>query len=297
MKFTAATFAVLATIASVNADPLLGDLSQLGNAIKNKGQAIATCAKASTQLSCHASYDIPASSSANCCFNGALVEGGKQSGLILSTQFWTTNAPEAVNDGPQDSTTIHGLWPDYCDGSYPQFCSNVSGIPEYTGSEIEAVMQKYDPALFAYYQKYFKDLNGDSTSFLEHEYNKHGTCYTTMRPGCQPKLPWISQADYAVLNYFRQIAHKFAERPTYNFLQAANILPTTDKNYTLSEIQQTLRDAHGATPFVGCNRKGELNEFWYFWNTYGSVNFGLYEPVESTTKSTCPPSLRYLPKP
>ena len=298
MKFTAATLAVLAALAgSVSADPLLGDLSQLGNTLKNKGQEIAACAKASTQLSCHAKYDIPASSPANCCFNGALVEGGKQSGLILSTQFWTTNAADPVNNGPKDSTTIHGLWPDYCDGTYPQFCSNVSGIPEYTGEQIEAVMQKYDPALYAYYQKFFKDLNGDSASFMEHEYNKHGTCYTTMRPTCQPNLPWISQPDYAVLNYFRQIAHKFQERPTYNFLESAGIVPTTAKNYTLAEVQQTLKSFHGATPFVGCNKKGELNELWYYWVVAGSVNFGRFEPVESTTKSTCPPSLRYLPKP
>lgn len=297
MKFTVASLALLAAAGSVAADSILGELGQLGNTLKNKGQEIAACAKASTQLSCHAKYDIPASSPANCCFNGALVEGGKQSGLILSTQFWTTNAQDTVNNGPKDSTTIHGLWPDYCDGTYPQFCTKDSGIPEYTGEQIDAVLQKYDPALFAYYQKYFKDLNGDAADFREHEYNKHGTCYTTMRPSCQPTLPWISQPDYAVLNYFRQIAHKFQERPTYNYLKDAGIVPTTSKNYTLTEIQSALKQRHGATPFVGCNKKGELNEFWFYWVVRGQVNFGLYEPVESTTKSSCPASLKYLPKP
>ncbi|CDS01788.1 related to Ribonuclease Trv [Sporisorium scitamineum] len=298
MKFTAATLLLAAASTAAAVDKrLLGELSQLGQTFANKGQEMAACAKASTQLSCHASYNIPANSSANCCFNGALVEGGKQSGLILSTHFWTTNAPDPANNGPEHSTTIHGLWPDYCDGSYPQFCSSFSGIPEYTGEQIEAVMQKYDPSLFAYYQKYFKDINGNSTSFLEHEYNKHGTCYTTLRPSCQPQLPWISQSDFTVLNYFRQIAHKFAERPTYDILQASGIVPSSTHNYTLAQVQQSLRDFHGATPFVGCNKKGEFNEVWWFWNVRGQVNFGLYEPVESTTKSTCPTSLRYLPKP
>lgn len=267
MKFTATTLAVLAAAGSVSAQNGLGALSQLGNTLKTKGQDIATCAAASAQLSCHATYNIPADSPANCCFNGALTEGGKQSGLILSTQFWTTNAPESANNGPQDSTTIHGLWPDYCDGSYPSFCSSVSGIPTYTGAQIVTVMQKYDPALYAYYQTYFKDLDGDFDGFLAHEYNKHGTCYTTMRTSCQPQLPWISQADYAVLNFFRQIAHKFQERPTYDFLASAGIVPSSTQNYTLAEVQQTLKKFHGATPFVGCNKNGEMNEFWYFWES------------------------------
>lgn len=185
----------------------------------------------------------------------------------------------------------------YCDGSYPSFCSSVSGIPEYTGAQIVDVMAKYDPALKAYYDKYFKDLNGDAPSFLEHEYNKHGTCYTTMRPTCQPKLPWISQADFAVLNYFRQIAHKFAELPTYDILKAAGIVPDANKTYQLADVQAALKQAHGATPFVGCNKKGEMNEFWFFNLVRGSVNFGHYEATESTTKSTCPATLKYLPKP
>ncbi|EST05311.1 Ribonuclease T2-like protein [Kalmanozyma brasiliensis GHG001] len=297
MKFT--PLIVLATTLSgafAQKNPLasLGPLGKLGA----KASDAATCAIASSQLSCHASYDIPASSSANCCFNGAISEGDKQSGLVLSTSFWTTTAADPANNGPKDSTTIHGLWPDYCDGTYPAFCSNASGIPEYTGAQIEAVMQKYDPALFAYYQTYFKDLNGDSADFLEHEYNKHGTCFTTMRPTCQPALPWISKPDFAVLNYFRQIAHKFAERPTYNILANAGIVPSATQNYTLVQVQDALKKVHGGTPYVGCNKKtGALSEFWFYWNVRGQVNFGLYEPVESTTKSNCPASLRYLPKP
>ncbi|PWZ03790.1 ribonuclease T2 [Testicularia cyperi] len=298
MKFTALTLAVLATAGSAAADKLSNDLSNISNAYKTKGQDIAACAKASSQFSCNSRTPIPYDSAATCCYNGALVEGGKESGLILATQFWTTNAPNKVDNGPADSTTIHGLWPDYCDGTYPQFCTAQTDIPEYTGEQIEAVMQKYDPALFAYYQKYFKDLDGDSTDFLAHEYNKHGTCYTTMRTSCQPSLPWITQADFAVLNYFRQIAHKFQERNTYAILENAGIVPSSDKTYSLVDIQTALKNAHGATPFVGCSRStGEINEFWYFYNVAGSVNFGRYRPVESTTKSTCKDTVKYLPKP
>lgn len=41
-------------------------------------------------------------------------------GLILSTEFWTwySDVPENEGKFPQDSWTIHGLWPDFCNGSY-----------------------------------------------------------------------------------------------------------------------------------------------------------------------------------
>lgn len=35
-------------------------------------------------------------------------------GLVLQTQFWGTG----LGAGPKDSWTIHGLWPDFCDGIY-----------------------------------------------------------------------------------------------------------------------------------------------------------------------------------
>jgi ribonuclease T2 len=45
-------------------------------------------------------------------------------GLVLSTQFWSTYT--GLEDQgqllPEDSWTLHGLWPDFCNGSYTQYC-------------------------------------------------------------------------------------------------------------------------------------------------------------------------------
>ena len=45
-------------------------------------------------------------------------------GLVLSTQYWDTyTGLEAEGQVlPRDTWTLHGLWPDFCNGSYTQYC-------------------------------------------------------------------------------------------------------------------------------------------------------------------------------
>lgn len=45
-------------------------------------------------------------------------------GLLLSTQFWDTytGLESQGQKLPKDSWTLHGMWPDFCNGSFTQYC-------------------------------------------------------------------------------------------------------------------------------------------------------------------------------
>lgn len=95
---------------------------------------------------------------------------------MLLTQFW--DAVPAV--GPTDSWTVHGLWPDKCDGTYDAYCDTAR---EYTNmTQILQAAGKTE--LLSYMNTYWKSNNGDDEGFWEHEWNKHGTCISTMEPEC-----------------------------------------------------------------------------------------------------------------
>lgn len=91
----------------------------------------------------------------------------------------------------------------------------------------------------------------------------------------------------------------YSAAPTYKWLTSSGIYPSNNQTYTLDQLEGALARHHGGkTPFLGCSNNGtRLNEFWYYYNTFGSVIGGTYVPVDSTTKSTCKESgIQWLPK-
>ncbi|KAL4970281.1 T2 family ribonuclease [Aspergillus stella-maris] len=226
-----------------------------------------------TPLSCSTS-----SEEATCCYN-------TPGGAFLLTQFWDYDP----STGPSDSWTIHGLWPDNCDGSYEQYCdssreySNITSIIEESGNT----------ELLSYMQEYWKDYEGDDETFWEHEWNKHGTCINTIEPSCY--------TDYSpqeeVVDYLQKAVDLFKTLDSYQALSAAGITPSTSKTYTLDEIHSALGDIHdGYAPYVSCDGDN-LNEIWYFYYVRGNLITGEFDPAEKLTESNCPDSgINYVPK-
>ncbi|KAJ5312010.1 hypothetical protein PENANT_c022G04682 [Penicillium antarcticum] len=231
-----------------------------------------TCA-ASSGFSCQSSSSTP-----TCCFN-------YPGGAFLQTQFWDTDPVT----GPSDSWTIHGLWPDNCDGTYEANCDSARAY-----TNITEILQAQDRSdLVSYMDEYWVDIDGDNESFWEHEWAKHGTCINTIEPSCY--TGYESQEE--VGDYFEKTVELFKGLDTYQALADAGITPSNSKTYTKKAIQAALAKVHdGAEVYISCS-SGKLNQVWYFFNVQGNIIDGKYEAVDSLTTSGCSSSgIKYVPK-
>lgn len=142
-------------------------------------------------------------------------------------------------------------------------------------------------------QKYWKDYKGDDESFWEHEFGKHGTCMSTLEPSCYSNY----KSGDEVVDYFDKTVEVFKSLPSYEWLSAAGIVPSTTATYTLAAIQAALKSHHGHDVVINCDGK-ELNELWYQYNVQGSVQSGKFIPADPVgSGSTCPSTgIKYLPK-
>ncbi|KAK8091012.1 ribonuclease T2-like protein [Apiospora phragmitis] len=224
---------------------------------------------ADSPLSCQNSTTV----ADTCCFNAP-------GGQILMTQFWDTHPVT----GPEDSWTMHGLWPDNCDGSFESNCDknraykNITQILQGSARTPSRVLE---------------GLPGRRRDLLEHEFGKHGTCISTLEPTCYADY----QPTQEVGDYFTRAVGLFKDLPTHEWLAAAGIVPSTSATYTLEAVQAALSDKHGKPVVVNC-KSGELNELWYQYNVQGSLQDGKFTPADPVGKgSTCPKTgIKYLPK-
>ncbi|KAI9371167.1 ribonuclease T2-like protein [Aspergillus egyptiacus] len=226
------------------------------------------------EVSCQARYY----GQDTCCFN---YPGGQ----MLQTQFW--DADPAV--GPKDSWTIHGLWPDHCNGGFDQFCDSHRRYSNISLILVDAGRRD----LLDEMSTFWKDNKGDDQTLWEHEWNKHGTCVSTLETHCYPD--YYPQQE--VVDYFDKTVELFHDLPTHKTLAKAGIVPSYSQTYTRREIEDTLSEAHGATVTIRC-RSHHLQEVWYFFNVEGPLQTGQFVPSDPDGQtSSCPTSgIVYQPK-
>ncbi|KDQ33897.1 hypothetical protein PLEOSDRAFT_1091676 [Pleurotus ostreatus PC15] len=234
---------------------------------------------------CSASGNLPTS-----CGNTTAVENlccfEHPGGLLLQTQFWDT---EPAN-GPADSWTIHGLWPDRCDGTYDSFCD-----PSRDYKDISQVLNSNDASdTLNFMKEYWLDRDGDHDKFWKHEWSKHGTCMSTIKPTCLSDTE--HGADAAA--YFDTTVKLFKDLPTHKWLADAGILPTDNQTFTYDALAEALKKGKGVSPRIDCKDQTLKEVVWYF-NVKGSAMAGEFIPIDAPEgkKGSCPKdNIKYTPK-
>ncbi|KAI0308184.1 ribonuclease T2 [Multifurca ochricompacta] len=224
-------------------------------------------------------------------------------GLVLQTQFWDTYTG-LENHGqllPRNSWTIHGLWPDNCDGSFDQYCDlsrqydpspfpkvlpNGTPVPPYNGTGVDAFILNFGRLdLLDYMEKYWVSQGSPNKAFWAHEFSKHATCTSTFDVACYgPDY----QPHQDVVDFFDAVVRAFKQFPTYDILASAGIVPSNTTTYQLRDIQNTLKAQTGGIPYLGCGSNGTvLQEIWYFNHVSGTEQFGRFKALDSVTPSSC----------
>ena len=289
-----------------------GDSSSSGNFYPVKDCSAFIDQNPETSWSCH--NKSPVSSANSCCF--------EENGIILLTQFWdynTTLLEIAVNGSTSDiveaelkskldtvyndlsrTFTIHGTWDDFFNGSYPQYCNKSLEVSDEKNNLTHILVDQFkEVELYNIMSKYWIDTiasnvdSSASTALWEHEYNKHGTCMTTLSPSCFTSQNYTRFEN--VVNFYKKTVEIWSQLDTFEFLAAAGIYPTVSRKYKLSQVHEALQKAHGAEVYVGC-LNNSISEIWYFYNLQGSILTGTYKPIDTTTNTKCKDEVWYIPK-
>ncbi|CAD6591898.1 MAG: ribonuclease T2-like [Alectoria sarmentosa] len=168
-----------------------------------------------------------------CCFNAP-------GGQLLQTQFWDADP----STGPVDSWTIHGLWPDHCDGTYDSNCD-----PSRAYTNITAILTAAgQTSLLSYMDTYWVSDSGTNEAFWDHEWEKHGTCISTLEPDCY--TDYTPQEE--VVDFFNKVVTLFKTLPSYTWLSDAGIVPSSTTTYTSADILAALQAPRGVTAVIQC---------------------------------------------
>ncbi|KAK7519018.1 ribonuclease T2 [Phyllosticta citriasiana] len=211
-------------------------------------------------------------------------------GLLLLTQLYSATA-----GGPENTWTLHGLWNDYCNGSYPASCDNSRNY-----KDVAEILEEYDQrSLLDYMRIYWRNdpvittTNGTDEQLWEHEWAKHGTCMSTIKPSCY--------SDYTkhleLVQFLNEAVYLFKRLPSEEYLGACGIFPSNSTTYALADIEACFVQATGGyLPHIGCTGN-MLNELWFYYYLAGRVPHGTYVPTNTTYASTCPlEGIVYSPK-
>ncbi|XP_009767894.1 ribonuclease 2-like [Nicotiana sylvestris] len=131
--------------------------------------------------------------------------------------------------------TIHGLWADYNDGTWPACCSG----PQFDKKEISTLLKplrKYWPSFSC---EAVSNCHHGKGTFWAHEWEKHGTC----------SYPVVHD-EY---EYFLTTLNVYFKYNVTGVLFEAGYVPSNSEKYPLGGIITAIQNAFHATPELICS--------------------------------------------
>lgn len=128
--------------------------------------------------------------------------------------------------------TIHGLWPNYANGSWPAFCN-----PSYPFTEKE--ITDLLPQMNMVWPDVLSD-NGDDWLWT-HEWDKHGTC----------AAPLLKNEH----EYFFKALYLHSENNVLYCLYKQHIYPSSTQTYSIDEVKDALNQCfNGGAYILSCQK-------------------------------------------
>ncbi|KAJ1822503.1 hypothetical protein LPJ56_000734 [Coemansia sp. RSA 2599] len=194
-------------------------------------------------------------------------------GLLVLALQWDTRW------GPSNAFTVHGLWPDTCEGKQ---LPNQGCDPQRSYTNISGIIRAADPLLHADMSTYWPSNKGDNDWFWTHEWVKHGTCVTTLHPRCYGADGYEPRREVA--DYFRKILELREKYDLFRALARGGVVPTEPEagrrpknTYSLKQFKQAIKDEWGVEPNVRCIGR-RLQEVFLWFKVRGRDNYYLVEP-------------------
>eukprot|EP00850_Spirogloea_muscicola_P012180 SM000078S22039 [mRNA] locus=s78:166813:168351:+ [translate_table: standard] len=172
---------------------------------------------------------------------------------------------------PEEQFSIHGLWPNYADGSWPHDCDDSRPFNLSEISDLEDDLETYWDTLNCPASK--------GQSFWSHEWSKHGTCADTL------------EDEHA---YFNAALQLWNNTLITQALADAGITPGA--SYNFRDIMDTITNYVGFKPAIECNNDREerpqLYQVYICVDTDGEtlIDCPIYPKVRACPKTVAFPS-------
>jgi len=152
--------------------------------------------------------------------------------------------------GPADAFTMHGLWPNTCSGGMGPG-NGCDDNRQY--DDIESLL---DSSLRSEMNTYWPSNKNDNNAFWVHEWQKHGTCVTTLFPNCFQSGTYRTGEEVSV--YFRQALALRKQYDLYAAMAEGGFKPVSSvsQGYRADDVVSAIRKKFGVTVTLEC--KGSM---------------------------------------